>query len=249
MAFHNRTVRTIVLLLIALSCSLLFLFYRQAFAWRQAQKLKRENPTLALVPRPLTDYSANPGPGTAWSRFDYQFEVPWTAVDRVDDQRSLTMILFKPGQLVVFFDPHSQPDLVATMSEAAGAEGRSVFGRETMASNYELRKATLALTPDDVALFMPARDAVRNLVLLELKSVYLVDAGTGLFSVQTPRFRGFQQGDPASGRVILTLFDEQDREFEFLIGMQTGKKGHVTQADVNRIIASLGPIQPVSTEK
>jgi hypothetical protein len=64
---------------------------------------------------------------------------------------------------------------------------------------------------------------------------------TGLFSFQGQRLGGFQMGDPLRATIHIDAFDDQDRHFEFFIGVAKGKNFTITQAEVNKILQSLRP--------
>lgn len=62
----------------------------------------------------------------------------------------------------------------------------------------------------------------------------------GLYSFETSRFRGFQEGGPAQDDVvIIEAFDAQDRKIELWVGAERGSKNRPSQADINGILYSL----------
>jgi hypothetical protein len=119
----------------------------------------------------------------------------------------------------------------------------SVFGPQAAQTNYALASTILNLTPKRVSFWMSSREATGTAILMNLKPIYTVNAETGLFSVRTSRYRGYQHGDPRRARQVdLAVFDDQDHEFRFFVGSDPGKPITVTQPDINRILDTLRPV-------
>ena len=218
-----------------------------------ARRLSRNAPQLAVVPIALSDYTVNSARGMTFSRYGYQFEIPWKDVSRIDEGEKVTRIVFNSGIVLVFFNPKSAPDRVKAMHEGAATLAKNDadlrlsegFGADTMASNYALMKAILTATPSDVSVLMSNNDSVRNLILLKLKKSEILAPEPGLFSVDNRSLHGFQQGQPAKNTwlIVLSLFDTQDREFDFYLAKDKGLEAEIGQGDVNRIVQTLRPVE------
>jgi len=220
----------------------------QIMAYYEVHKLAREDHLLSVVPERLSDTSVSANQGTMLSYFGYQYEVPWTDIVKVNQSGTMVAVAFKSGEALVFFDPASAPDGAKIISVGA-ADPRnvlSVFGPEAMQSNYALASTILNLTPKRISLWISPREAAGTAILLGLKRIYTANAETGLFSVKTSGYRGYQRGDPQRARnVDLSVFDDQDHEFHFQVGTAPGKPLTITQPDINRILDTLRPV-PIS---
>ena len=220
----------------------------QIMAYYEVHKLAQEDHLLSVVPEPLSDISVSANQGTLLSYFGYQCEVPWTDIVKVNRSATIVAVAFKSGEALVFFDPASAPDL-ANIMRVGAADPRnvlSVFGPEAMQSNYALASTILNLTPKRISLWISPREAAGTTILLNLKRIYTVNAETGLFSVKTSGYRGYQRGNPQRARnVDLSVFDDRDHEFRFTVGTAPGKPLTITQPDINRILDTLRPV-PIS---
>jgi len=231
-----------------LVCAALFAFFYgvQASVWYSARQMAREEPRLAMVPQPLRDTTVNTAAGMPLSSFGYTFEVPWKDVGQVKERGQITSVVFKSGPAIVFFNPSGTTDLVKALQGRDPTQAqqlRALYGQETMASDYDLEKAILSMTPDRVSIFMPRKQAIVNSTLLMMKSVKMRKEQSALYLVQTPNLRGFQKGDPSRDETtFLELFDNQDHRFEVWIAADKAGAVKITQADVNRIIQTLHPI-------
>jgi hypothetical protein len=220
-------------------------------------RMRREHPRLALVPQPLTDYSVNPADGMTFSRFGYEFEIPWKDVQRIDDRehsgfKDSVRIVFKSGYVVVFLDPNEQPNRVKenlkNFLTGMGAESRASVEPYLGGSNFDLESAILRTTSDHVSPSMPRSEVLRQLILLNQKlteTEICIDEDIGgksrVYAVQTRTWRCFEKGEPARGTLV-DLFDDKDREVQIHVMHETWVKVKTTQADVNRIVQTLRPV-------
>jgi len=207
--------------------------------------LHRDEPVFTLTPQSLSDHATNAQEGRSFSQFGYEFEVPWKDVDRVDNLKSVARIYFKSGPVLIFFDPQKRIDRIKALDATTqnGNALRVLFGPRAPISNYELLKAILSTTPQDVSPLTGTNDLFRNSMLLTLKLSELPNGVSYLYSIETPSFRGFQKGDPLHDKkvIILDLFNRQDHELELWVGRQQETSATITQADINRIVQTLHP--------
>jgi hypothetical protein len=106
----------------------------------------------------------------------------------------------------------------------------------------------LESTPDNVTFFAPRKEAMGRAMMLVIKAI-AVPENSGMFSVKTPEFQGFQYGRPQSQpkRIILDLFsDDGCVEFIFFkhdtaAASNVSKDSAVTisQPEINIVIQSL----------
>lgn len=208
----------------------------------------RTAPELWIVPKPLTDVSIERSAGRKFSYFGYQFEVPWTEVKQEKNLRSMDIVYFSNGTVVILFDPAQSVDKLKVLTQKGTkneAAVRNIFPDEATRSNYALCSTILYLTPSDLRLFSSRREMVSNSVLLMLKPAWAHAKKGGLYSFHTEWLRGFQEGDPTHDKnVVIDAFDAQDHEIELSIGSGQSAKHNFTQSDVNRILFSLRPVTP-----
>ena len=214
------------------------------FPYYLVGKMRRREPLLATIPQPLKDSKAATAEGVTLSRYGYEFEIPWKDIDRINNLKTTTWVIFKSGRNVMVDDPSQKPDRIQVMREQAAEDGhdvRDLFGAATVASNYQLVNAELTMTPERVTLLMPGKELARDFTLLLLKGAEALNTESGLYSVEAHGFRGFQKGAPEAGqdRVVLQLFDAQDRELNLSIFVDSRKNAPITQGDVNRVIQTL----------
>ena len=221
------------------------------FAWVYARPLglllaakqsARSQPELGIVPKPLTDVSIDWSEGRTFSFFGYQFEAPWTEVRQEKILKSIAIVNFSNGASVIFFDPAKGVDFLATLTGKGTkneATLKKIFSDEATRSNYGLRSAILYLTPGDLRLFSSRQEMVASSVLLMMKPTWAKGKKGGLYSFQTERIRGFQDGDPAYKRVMIYAFDAQDHEIQLVIASGQAANQNFTQSEVNRIVHSL----------
>jgi hypothetical protein len=219
-----------------------------------AHKAVREVPSLALVPRPIAIEDVPRDDRVTLSYFGFEFEAPGNEVEEVKQGSTYARVQFKTGQFVMIWDPKQSLDRVGTINDAAakkGSRGSDVFGQDILVSNYALVWAELNMTPDKISISMPAKEAIRDLILLKFKGTEIHGAETGLFTFQVGEMRGFQMGDPARAPIVLiTAFDSGDREYRLFVGVTKVKAAVVTQRDINAILSSIRPIEgPKEAEK
>lgn len=202
-------------------------------------------PAVKVTPMPLSDYSVSSGPGTAFSYFGYNFEVPWNQGFKQKAFRAdgLVRLQFESGQDMLLISPSDQSGLLTQITQDKSSDLKSlqfVFGDLMNRSPYDQYSALLDTTPRSIRAFGPRAEAVRGTTLLTLKAIAMGPGlNTGAFSFQWPDKRGFQVGDPRkSRRVDLEIFDLGGHHVEIIFG--TAKEGiYLTQPDINRILKSI----------
>ena len=116
------------LLAIVIAVVLIYTYkFGGATSWiLQARAAARKDPTLANVPVRLGDRSVSLAPGTTFSEFGYQFEVPWPA--KLKTQDDFAALIYVPeGQLaaVRFVNPAEALGLVKETREMLEKRGEN----------------------------------------------------------------------------------------------------------------------------
>jgi hypothetical protein len=152
-------------------------------------------------------------------------------------------VQFEDGQFVLVFDPAGRPNRVQISKAAALSMGRditSVYGPDSMHSNYDFLHAILYSTPAEVSIFSGWNKFVRDGIFIQLKHFEVIGTQTGLYDFEMGKLHGFQKGNPQQSNLIaIDAFDDSDREYEVWIGQTAGTHGTVSQEDINAILASI----------
>lgn len=224
-------------------------------SWKFRQEAKRF-PVLALTPRALPAVSPNSSEGMKLSDAGFGFELPWNDLDLQKTRYAgkIATFVFRSGRVVSFFPPGPpEGDLLAMAEKSFGdKEGtlRRLFGADAVRSNYSFQKTLLESTPATLKPWMNQREAIRESFLLLLKVTSAVGGDTGLFNVEASDWKGFQFDDPGKQpkKVTLELYDSQDRHAEIIFySSQKSPGGGITQAEINRVVKTLRPVdQPAA---
>jgi len=239
----------ILMLLVILIAVFCVEFGAQTLTWFEARHWAASSPWLADVPQPLPTVSDDASAGQQVRAFNYEFNVPWKTPKSAE---SLTNVQFKydSGQVVVFFDPDSQLDVLHSLKSSNPTEYQkfaNVFANQPIESNYALYQAVYSASPAQFSPIMKVEDARRDDVLLLWKlsfgpDLQSIDAQS-FYSFDWGKNRGFQFGDPAKGQpVALRVFDESNRQFRFIFTVAYGSGAKITQGDINMAVRSLQPV-------
>ena len=180
------------------------------------------------------------------SYLGYEFGSPVSPF-KVEKQFEGSVVLsFSDCASVMLTTAQSGGRLVSTMRDGPPAKYRAdvetIFGAETLKSDYALREKVLSLTPASLNLFTPREKLAGNAVMLLLKHVETDRFKDGLYSFQTRWMRGFQEGDVTRDRgIIIEAYDAQDKQAMLIIGNRPGKSC-LGQAQLNQIISTLKPV-------
>jgi hypothetical protein len=224
-------------------------FGLQTLIWIETHHWASANAWIKGAPQGLNAASAPVAAGgTQLKAFDYQFKVPWTgkykstAADLLSNE-----FRFDSGQVVIFFDPQAQADMLRMLTSASNQlayqQFQNVFVGQSFNSNYDLFKAIYGASPADVSPWMSMRDAIRENQLILWKISFGLDAPPPLHSIEFGSNRGFQFGEPSSGRpVALRVFDGRDAQFRFIFLTAAGSNAQIAQGDIDSAVQSLQPV-------
>jgi hypothetical protein len=207
---------------------------------------QRAHPELSEIPKPLASTEAAAGKGTEVEAFGFKFEAPWSDLDKIEAGEGFASVNFRSGLRIVFFDPSGAADVAHGLKAETDTQRLqrtyAVFGDSPFDNNYDFYQAVFSASPAQISLVAPRQDALRTSVLLLWKISLANDAGTGFYSFQLGKLRGFQRGDPERARyVIVDAFDVHDRQFGFVFTARPSSSAPVTQGDINRVVATLRP--------
>jgi hypothetical protein len=236
----------------AVACVYLWLFGIQTGFALQAWNVGRKLPEVKNTPRDLTDLSVNSSSGTHLSYFGYTFEIPWNDVDNAKSKKvgDMQVLAFQSG-MAILVSSSPPRDFVKTVAGYTGGEEtlRRTYGNEVISSDYSFNQAMLSATPAAIEILGSREDATRGFMLLLLKTMAMpLPAHSGMYSIRTPHFQGFQFGDPrsSSGKIVVDLWDDRGGIELHLACFGKCSAPHITQADVNRILQSVMRVVPVT---
>ncbi len=227
-----------------------YLFGTQNAAALMSRYEFRNMPEAKATPVPLRNLSISSAPHARLSHCGYEFELPW---DDVDEQKSrskgtISVTVFRSGDAfwVSCFPAKDFVNGVMMMSHLDAPTFARVYGEGAAESDYDFYRLMLSMTPASIKPFESRSRAVRDMTLLTMKIIAMPKADSGLFSVQTPHFKGFQFGDPAAHpRRISDELYADDGGVD-LIFFQHNSAPAITQPQINRVLESVRRTGPPS---
>jgi hypothetical protein len=212
----------------------------------------RKLPDTAKTPIALTDLSISTVPHKKVTYFGYEFELPWDDVDESKDKTTgqIHVGAFRSGNAFWFstFAPKSLVNEVMETSKLSPQDFRQLYGDAAFESDYGFNKIMLQMTPSKITPFVSRRQAVTGQILLLIKGISIPTAGSGIFSIQTPEFQGFQFESPQKSRpfkITDYLYSNEGGVDVMFFQKAGGSAPSISQAEINRVIHS---IHKVSTQ-
>ncbi len=230
----------LVLLLIAGPCA--WFFGWATIAVLEAQYTGWKVPITKKFPIPLRDESVTQSSGINQALCGYRFDVPWVDLDesRTKAFPHATVLYFKSGPALMAkcFPAKEFVNGFLSSTGMKTDDFRRTFGDTSLQSDLALTRLMLETTPSKITLQTREQDAAGALSMLVVKAIATPPADSGIFSIHTGEFEGFQYGDPelAPKRVVVTLFaPDGSLEFTFFLD-HTDKSTRVLQPDINRVL-------------
>jgi hypothetical protein len=209
----------------------------------------REIPAAGKTPVALPDLSVSSVAHKTVAYFGYEYELPW---DDVDEEKSRTaetvhvhVTAFHSGN-ALWFSTFPARDFVKNVVEKTKLtpeQFRQAYGDEAFESDLGFVRTMLQITPRDMSPFMSEKQAGASTALLLIKAITVPEADSGLFSIRTADFQGFQFGNPQSRppRIREDLYAD-DGGIEFIFFQVPGTAPNVSQGEINRILQSVRKI-------
>ncbi len=203
----------------------------------------RKLPDVAKTPVPLSDLSISSVPHRAVSYFGYEFELPWDDVDAEKDKTvgTIHVTYFRSGN-AFWFSTFPPRDFVNEILKTGNLDQQSfkrLYGEEAFESDYAFHEKMLQLTPSEITPFISETQAISGQMLLLIKAISMPKASSGIFSIQTQGFKGFQFENPQTRppRITEELFSN-DRGINAIFMQKVGGPT-ISQAEINRVIQSI----------
>jgi len=239
----------IILAVVVVLCGAYVLFFGIVTMFAvEARYMGWKMPVVKQTPRALQNSSISGAAGRKLSYFGYEFEVPW---DDVDDARTkvypngLVGIVFHSGVTMIFTRSGPKESVTGVQSKLHDTL-QACYGEKVLQSDYALTRLILEATPDKITLLTSRKDAVGGLVLLVLKGIATgTEANSGIYSIETRHFQGFQYGGPQSRprKIIVDLFADDGGRLEFIFGGKDGP-ANISQSDINRVVQTVHQTGP-----
>ncbi|HXO03999.1 MAG TPA: hypothetical protein VN884_00050 [Candidatus Sulfotelmatobacter sp.] len=237
----------LVVIVIAIFC---VEFGVQTLTWFEAKRWGASSPWLADVPQPLPTVADDASTGAQVKAYNYEFNVPWKTKSKSTESTINVQLKYDSGQVVVFYDPESQLDVIHSLKSSNPTEYQkfaNVFANQPIESNYALYQAVYSASPAQFSPIMKVDEARRDNALLIWKMSFGPDLHfetvPPFYSFDWGKIRGFQFGDPSKGQpVALRVFDDSNRQFRFIFATAYGSGAKITQSDINMVARSLQPV-------
>ncbi len=216
-------------------------------AWHFIKETCQGHPSLNVVPTPLPDKSIALLRGLQVKHFEYSFQIPWNDAHIKEDGKSVALWQVNGGAGLMLFSPLSEIDNVKLMRGATDEDAKKItgiLGGRALSSNYDFMVAELAAAPSQVKWWSTLTAKAKSLILLNLKSMEVLESTTRIYPQSSEEMHGFQMGDPALPpyKVQLLLYDRNDRRYQIWIVGKDLTRPVITQAEINGMVATLRPI-------
>jgi hypothetical protein len=218
----------------------------QTFFVVEAHNVARTLPFVKRTPIELTDLSISQTSGMKLSYFGYEFEVPWTDIDKEKTKvigGNKAIIVFRSGNVLSVWSgpPHEFMNALLEQLKIDRDAFRKVYGDDALQSDYNLQRLILEITPNKFTLLSTKKKATSQGVLLMVKAICVPgDPNSGIFAVRGNAFKGFQYGRPQSPpkHLSVELFPE-DGHLDLLFSQKKDGPTVISQADINRIVQTI----------
>jgi hypothetical protein len=210
-------------------------------------------PVARVVPVELKDRTVSQAAGMRVSYLGYDFEVPWSDLDqsrtelypRDKSEKNSAICVFGSGLRLWLkvIEPREFATFWATDFKTPRQTFDVIFGPGSATSDYVFVNNVYSFTPAKMHYWSLSQSThVREQMVLITKSMMLVKAAdSGIFSLHTQSYRGFQQGDPQASRdtVVVDLYSGDDHVEMLFLQKDYHNPLGVTQPEINRIVQSL----------
>ena len=217
--------------------------------WIFAEGLKSD-PQFSLVPVSLPNKSEARLAGATIESGAFSFQVPKDSEAHKFASGQETVVSLANGWMWIKSPERDAGDLSLRSLVERDKSVQSLLEKESLPSEYQLRKAALSATPQSVTWwrfrFSQNRRAAALLMMKFFVLTYASHASKfrgPIFEISSREMRGFQFGDPDTPpyEAHLDVFDGSNRHF--VIDAE-GAEGHgriLTQEEINAVVASIRP--------
>lgn len=194
-----------------------------------------------VLPKPLPDVGIANAPKVLVERQGLSFGVPWDETGNSKKASKSGMLILANGLTIDVSRSPGELDALKSLKGPTAAALRFELGKQALSSDFALISTAISTRVSDAKWW---HTPIYNRKIVFLLALKMRRVGLPTESKQVPIYefsngqvRGYQVGDPLHQRVVrLILFDEASREswIELL-----NFHGHISQAQINALIASL----------
>lgn len=209
-------------------------------------------PEAREVPTALSDLSISNTPHQTISYFGYELELPWDDVDegKCKTSGTIRVTAFHSGNAFWFstFPPKVFVDEIMKMSNLDPRGFRQIYGDDAFESDYGFHRKMLEATPSQITPFVSRKAAISGQMLLLFKTISMPKADSGIFSIETQDFKGFQFENPQAHPFKVTdeLYSSEGGIDLMFIQKIDGSAPAITQPEINRVIQSIRKVPQTS---
>lgn len=218
----------------------------------EARYWARQVPVLRQTPAAVRDSSFTQSTGRKIAFCGCAFDVPWSDLNDAKTKAggNSTTLYFDSGLVALLKcqPPREFVDGVLSSTKMRSESFRRAFGDSALESDFGLTHLMLETTPDAITVTTPHDQQGPLIAMLALKAMATPRADSGMFSIHSEDFKGFQYQDPQAKPdwVTMDLFAaDRGLEFQFFLNYQ-GASPHVSQSDINRIVRTIHKVSPYS---
>jgi hypothetical protein len=205
----------------------------------------RKLPEAARTPTALADVAISSVPHKQVTYFGYEFELPWDDVAEPKDKTTgqIHVGAFRSGNAFCFstFPPKRFVNKVMKTTKLDLQGLRRLYGDAAFESDYGFHKIMLQMTPSEITPFVSRRQDAAGAMLLLFKVISMPKAESGIFSIQTPNFQGFQFEGPQNRppRITAELYSNDGGIDVLFLQRAGGSAASISQAEINRLMQSI----------
>jgi hypothetical protein len=205
----------------------------------------RKMPDVARTPVALSDLSISTVPHRKVSYFGYEFEIPWDDTDEQKDKTGgqIHVSAFRSGNAFWFstFPPKEFVNEIMKVGKLDPQRFKQIYGDDAFESDYGFKSRMLQITPRQITPFVSRGQAVAGEMLLLIKAISMPRANSGIFSIRTSDFQGFQFESPESRPFKITdeLYSNDGGIDLMFLQKAAGSAPSISQAEINRVIQSI----------
>jgi len=230
---------------VALAGVYLWLFGVSTVVALETRYLGWKNPEMKRTPVELLDSSLSAPSGKMIVFNGYEFEIPWQDVDEEKSKviKTHKAIAFHSGNAILVGVSAPKEFVNVILKSGLDADSfRAIYGEEPLKSDYAMHRLMLESSPQRITPFSGQKFAIGESMMIIMKAISMPSgADSGLYSVRSNEFKGFQYGDPGKRpkRITIELFADNG-SINLVISQKTdGTAPVATQAEINRMIQSV----------
>lgn len=230
-----------------LFCLAVYFLGPRVYFLYESRHIARQFPIVASTPQNLVVSSVGTTNGSTIDFRNYEFEVPWSDIDRTKIRigRGLSVFPFVSGKTLVLATTKLDETVTQPGDDPIPALVRCVraaYGPAAVRSDLAFWSAVYSTTPGEVTFFTPLRRSALLTMILTAKAIAPTTDDSAIFRVQYAAFEGFQLGDPGHHpRNAQLLLYDHDGGIEISVSHKSypTQTAPFTQGDLNRIITTL----------